>query len=213
MRIDRSATRTEAHCRRGEARQVTHIRRAPFVRHAVSLVLQFLLVCPRGGQGATLRFGPALNADPGAGEPFSLQNSEFDMQPGLECPYPPCRPLRHDLQLRQAHDQQLHRQQQKLTDGGVIEQPKEQTEYPPKLNRVRGGGDCGICNQVLIGEGLNPANLNLMRRGLPHWLAISQKIMEAKSKDIYLKQHSVHVIECFHAFDRLTCTVEDSNDT
>ena len=177
-----------------------------------ALVWSMLFNRPRRAGAAGVRFGPPLNADPGAGEPFSVPQAEFDAEAGVECPYPPCRPLRHDLQLRQKHDQRLKRAQQKVEDGGLHEQPSDQTEYPPKPNTVRGGGDCRICEQVLVGENLNPSNLNHMRRDMAHWLETSSKIIETKPKDTFFKQHAIHVVECFHAFDRLTCTVEDPSD-
>lgn len=177
------------------------------------LLLLFSVAGPRGGaRGARLRFGPPLNADPGAGEAFSIPHAEFDPEPGVECAYPPCRPLRHDVQVRLRHDQQLKHQEQKLKDGGLYEQPSEQTEYPPRLNVVAGGGDCRICNQLLLGAGLNPSNLNHMRHAISRWLSTADKIIHAKPKDAFFKQHAIHIVECFHAFDRLTCTVDEPND-
>jgi hypothetical protein len=186
-------------------------RQRPFLL-VLALVLSQLFDRPHLARAAGIRFGPPLNADPGAGEPFSIPHTEFDPEAGVECAYPPCRPLRHDLQLRQKHDQRLKRAQQKVDGGGLHEQPRELTEYPPKLNLVRGGGDCSVCNQVLVGERLNPSNLNHMRREMSSWLATSNSIIEAKPKDTFFKQHAIHVVECFHAFDRLTCTVEDPSD-
>lgn len=175
------------------------------------LILVACVFAPNVVDAAKLRFGPSLNADPGGGGE-SIPRTEFDFRAGIECPYPPCRPLRNQLLIRQKHDQQLKMRSQHIANGGLHEQPSEETEWPPKLNLVRGGGDCKICNQLLIGAGMNPVSLNKMRQEITHWLKVTDKLIESKPKDTFLKQNSIHIIECYHAFDRLTCTVEEHAD-
>ncbi len=156
-----------------------------------------------------LRFGPALNADPGAGSPFSNPESEFDGEAGVECPYPPCRPLRDQLTTRRDHDDMLRATQRNVERGGKQPAADEQAEWPPRVNVVIGGPDCRTCNAVLLGERLNPGNLQRMRTAMAHWEEVTDSMIEERPKDAPLKRHAIHVAECFHAFDRLACVVDD----
>ena len=154
----------------------------------------------------SVRFGPALNADPGAGEPFASPESEFDNQAGVECPNPPCRQLKRDLEARRDHNIELTKKEKDTTNGHNFSD--DQMEYPPNINLILGGKDCKICNQILLGEGLNPMDLHKMRELIPAWEARTNKWIEAKPDNIELKKHSIFTTQCIHAFDRSTCSVD-----
>jgi hypothetical protein len=153
-------------------------------------------------------FGPALNADPGAGEPFSNTESELDNQVGVECPNPPCRQLKKDLEIRRDHNDAMEKKRSSELSGTSHDFSDEQVEYPPKINLIIGGSDCKICNEVLLGEGLNPMNLHKMRDLVPEWEARTNKLIEAKPRDIELKKHAIVTSQCIHAFDRSSCIVD-----
>jgi len=151
-------------------------------------------------------FGPPLNADPAAGSPFSVPESEFDNQIGVECPNPPCRQLKKDLEQRNDHDAKLKANDKDTT--GQHDFKDEQIDYPPKLNSIIGGKDCKVCNAVLMGERLNPYNLQEMRQKVPLWEARTNKMIEGKPSDVELKKHAIIVTQCIHSFDRSSCMVD-----
>ena len=170
---------------------------------ATIILATFVLLLP-----SSVAFGPALNADPGAGEPFSSPESEFDNQAGVECPNPPCRQLKKDLETRRDHDIEIEKKHRAELSGASHHFEDKQVEYPPKINLIIGGNDCKVCNEVLMGEGLNPMDLHKMRDLVPGWEARTNKLIEAKPSDIELKKHAITTTQCIHAFDRSICSVD-----
>ena len=178
----------------------------------VASALIWLSLCP-----SSSGFGPPINADPGAGEPFSSPESEFDDQAGVECPNPPCRQLKRDLLNRNEHDNKLRAKERENALGTNHDFKDEQVDYPPKINSIIGGKDCEVCNDVLMGElGLNPMNLQKMRKNVAKWEERTNKMIEGKPNDTELKKHAITVTQCIHAFDRTSCIVDlektDEND-
>lgn len=170
---------------------------------ATVILATFVFLLP-----SSVAFGPALNADPGAGEPFSSPESEFDNQAGVECPNPPCRQLKKDLETRRDHDIEIEKRHRAELSGASHHFEDKQVEYPPKINLIIGGNDCKVCNEVLMGEGLNPMDLHKMRDLVPGWEARTNKLIEAKPSDIELKKHAITASHCIHAFDRSICSVD-----
>jgi hypothetical protein len=173
---------------------------APKLRFILLLLLLLLNSC--------ISFGPPLNADPGAGSPFGIPESEFDHQAGVECPNPPCRQLKKDLQERRDHNDKLKANKRSTTGTSKHEMEDDQIHFPPKLNVIIGGKDCKVCNDVLMGEDLNPNDLSKMRAKVPAWERRTNKVIEGKPNDVELKKHAIIVTQCIHAFDGSTCMVD-----
>ena len=184
--------------------QISLLSSAAMRASPLSLPLLFLLLLILFNSCTS--FGPPLNADPGAGSPFAIPLSEFDNQAGVECPNPPCRQLKKDLEERRDHNDKLKANKRSKT--GKHDMEDDQIQYPPKLNVIIGGKDCKVCNDVLMGENLNPNDLNKMRQRTRAWEHRTNKRIEGKPKDVELKKHAITVTQCIHAFDESTCIVD-----
>ena len=154
-------------------------------------------------------FAPAITADPGAGSGFSITESEFDNQAGVECPYPPCRPLRKDLVHRLVHHWKMQRVHEEEAKPNSVFIPPDAKEYPPPLNLVSGGKDCTVCNDVLLGENINPKSLAAMRVEFAQWRPKALKLKKAREFDKAYAAHFSTVETCFRAFSASQCLVQD----
>ena len=180
-----------------------------------SLVVVFLSVIRVDAIGlrATEAFGPAFHADPGSWTGFSNPESELDGSTNLECPYPPCRQLRSDLLARQNHAVERLKLLTEDVRNGNAAKVKTETERddslkPSPLNKVEGGPDCLTCEEVLVGEGINPRNTDVINKKLEAYVhVVATKILSGNPNDLNLKKHIHNVRMCAEAFQTHACTV------
>ena len=158
------------------------------------------------------KFGPAFNADPGSFTSFSSPSFEIDGSVNTECPYPPCRQLRKDLIAVQGN--QRKRKQMVKEDARATKfSDKTETEFddhlkPSPLNKVQGGRDCLVCEEILLGEGINPRNMDVMDKKIKAYSDIVEnKILKQNPHDEGLRKHLKNVNLCGKVFSDHRCTV------
>ena len=166
----------------------------------------------RGKVGEGHKFGPAFTADPGSFTSYSSPSSEMDGSINIECPYPPCRQLRKDLIATQ--DNRRKRKQLVKEDVKDTKLPDlTETEFdervkPSPLNKVQGGRDCLVCEEILLGENINPRNMDNMENKIDAYSKIVEnKILKQRPHDDDLKKHLNNVRLCGKAFSDHRCTV------
>eukprot|EP00944_MAST-04C_sp_MAST-4C-sp1_P006438 g6438.t1 len=157
-------------------------------------------------------FGPAFSADPGSFSSYSSPLSEIDGSVNTECPYPPCRQLRKDListQENQRKRAQLVKEDPKATKFAHLSETEfDDSLKPSPLNKVQGGRDCLVCEEILLGEGINPRNPDVMDAKIKSYSDIVEnKLLKQKPHDDVLKKHLKNVHLCGKAFSDHRCTI------
>ena len=158
------------------------------------------------------RFGPAYNADPGTGTSYSTPSSEVDGSINTECPYPPCRQLRADLissQTNQRKRKQFVKENEKDTKFAHLSEAEFDDRLKPSpLNKVQGGRDCLTCEEILLGENINPRNMDNMEAKIKEYSDIVEnKILKQRPNYEALKKHLKNVHLCGKAFSDHRCSV------
>ena len=166
----------------------------------------------RGRVGHMNGFGPAFSADPGSFSSYSSPLSEIDGSVNTECPYPPCRQLRKDLissQENQRKRAQLVKEDPKATKFTHMSETEFDDHLKPSpLNKVQGGRDCLVCEEILLGEGINPRNPDVMDAKIKSYSDIVEnKLLKQKPHDDVLKKHLKNVHLCGKAFSDHRCTI------
>jgi hypothetical protein len=166
------------------------------------------------------KFGPAFHADPGSWTAYSEPSSVYDGGTNAECPYPPCRQLRSDLIKSQTHKfKRREVLKEDVRDGSNFgdehDVVREDRLKPSPLNAVEGGANCLTCEEVLVGEGLNPRNVKSMSEKLAKYLKfMNEKILKSEPKpSANLKKHMNNVRLCGQAFKDQRCTIKGKIET
>ena len=125
---------------------------------------------------------------------------------------PLCRQLRKDListQENQRKRAQLVKEDPKATKFAHLSETEfDDSLKPSPLNKVQGGRDCLVCEEILLGEGINPRNPDVMDAKIKSYSDIVEnKLLKQKPHDDVLKKHLKNVHLCGKAFSDHRCTI------
>ena len=124
---------------------------------------------------------------------------------------PPCRQLRKDLfstQENQRKRAQLVKEDPKATKFTHMSETEfDDNLKPSPLNKVQGGRDCLVCEEILLERALILATLMSWTQIKSYSDIVENKLLKQKPHDDVLKKHLKNVHLCGKAFSDHRCTI------